>query len=114
MIVGEIHGDFNHGIFGIAYFETNPFKGAYFLIVFSRSFSKSSKRGKFEVKLTKIWKDGIAEVGRAEESEKRMQKNEDQRKRQNKEDRGARKGRQAAKKCFFSNVVWLQRVDKYK
>ena len=30
------------------------------------------------------------------------------------EDAGARKGRNVAKRCVFSNVLWLRRVEKYR
>jgi len=86
--------------------------------------------GSLEVNLSTTWTDQKAEVGRVREEKRREEKRRrkkirkqktengkqktENRKSQKKEDAGARKGRQVAKHCVFSNVLWLQRVEKYR
>ena len=77
---------------------------------FARNTIKGILEGSLEVKLRTIWTD---EKQRWEESEKRKEKTRsEKRKSQKKEDAGARKGRKVAKRCVFSNVLWLRRVEK--
>ena len=90
--------------------------------------------GSLEVNLSTTWTDQKAEVGRVREEKRREEKRREEKKKkkirkqktengkqktenrksQKKEDAGARKGRQVAKHCVFSNVLWLQRVEKYR
>ena len=67
--------------------------------------------GSLEVKLPTIWRDGKAEVGRVSEEKSRSEKIRDGES-QKKEDAGARKGREVAIHCVFSNDLWLRRVEK--
>ena len=52
-------------------------------------------KGSLEVKLPTIWTDGKAHVGRVREEKKEVTRSE-KRKREKKEDAGARKGRKVA------------------
>jgi len=54
------------------------------------------------------------EKQRWEESERRRaeERRSEKRKSEKKEDAGARKGRNVAKHCVFSNDLWLRRVEK--
>ena len=67
--------------------------------------------GSLEVKVPTIWTD---EKQRWKESEKRREEERRSRKRESQktEDAGAGKGRKVAKH-FFSNDLWLRRVEKY-
>ena len=77
---------------------------------FARNMIQRILEGSLEVKLPTIWTD---EKQRWEESEKRKEKKRSEKKKsQKKEDAGARKGRKVAKRCVFSNVLWLRRVEK--
>ena len=60
-----------------------------------------------EVKLPTIYRDGKAEVGRVSEEKSRSEKIRDGGS-QMKEDAGARKGREVAIHCVFSNDLWLR------
>ena len=47
-----------------------------------------------------------------EKRRKKSKKNQKKGKNSEKEDPGARKGREVAKHCVFPNEVWLRRVEK--
>jgi len=49
---------------------------------------------------------------RREEKRREEERRSEKRKSQKKEDAGARKGRKVAIHCFFSNDLWLRRVEK--
>ena len=67
--------------------------------------------GSLEGKLPTICIDGKAEVGRVREEESRSEKISDGES-QKREDAGARKGREVAIHCVFSNDLGLRRVEK--
>ena len=67
--------------------------------------------GSLEVKLPTIWTDEKQSRAEAERRERLEDTRSEKRKSQKKEDADARKGRKVAKH-FFSNDLWLRRVEK--
>ena len=67
--------------------------------------------GSLEVKLPTTCRDGKAEAGRVREEKSRSEKIRDGES-QRRQDAGARKGREVAIHCVFSNDLWLRRVEK--
>ena len=64
--------------------------------------------GSSEARLPTIWTDGKAlQLGRSLEVENIRDAES-----QTREDAGARKGREVAKQCVFSSLLWLRRVEK--